>query len=278
MSWSRAVLHVDMDAFYVNVHLLDHAGDADIPLAVGGRPEERGVVTSASYEARRFGVHSAMPMAVALRLVPHLKVVPPDWSRIRECSHWVMEVLARYGPMEKMSVDEAYIDLSETAERLAGLGITTCGELAAADLDRLRAVFGREGEKMAQRARGEDDRPVEPNRGPPKSISQEWTFNRDVADAAVLRDHLEKMSAEVAEQLQKRGLVAHTVRVKFRWSDFTTFTRQRSVEVGTDEAATIFRLAEAIWRENWPAGRPMRLLGVGATSLVEGAGRQLGLL
>lgn len=349
MSWSRAILHVDMDAFYVNVHLLDHPEDSGIPLAVGGLPTERGVVTSASYEARQFGVRSAMPTAVALRHVPHLKIVPPDWPRIRESSRRVMTVLARYGPMEKMSVDEAYIDLSaaadpealareirervpaetgmpasvglatskllakvasdhqkprgctivppgqeatflaplpvrviwgigpRTAERLAQIRIATCGELAAADPDTLRAAFGREGEQMIRRARGEDDRPVMPDRGPPKSISQEWTFNRDVGDAAVLRDHLEKMSAEVAESLQKKNLLAHTIRVKFRWSDFTTFTRQRSLDVGTDEAATIFRLAEAIWRENWPDGRPMRLLGVGATGLVEREGRQLGL-
>ncbi len=85
------------------------------------------------------------------------------------------------------------------------------------------------------------------------------------------------MSLEVAEQLRKNNLVAHTIRVKFRWSDFTTFTRQRSLEVGTDDGETIFRLALAIWQENWPVGRPIRLLGVGATSLVESEGRQLGL-
>lgn len=349
MSWYRAILHVDMDAFYVNVHLLDHADDAGIPLAVGGLPEERGVVTSASYEARRFGVRSAMPMIVALRLIPTLKVVPPDWPRIKQSSRAVMDVLRRYGPLEKMSVDEAYIDLTgttapealareireqvpaetqmpasvglatskllakvasdhekprgctivppgheaefladlpvrviwgigpRTAARLSTLNITTCGQLAAADPQRLYATFGREGERMIRRARGEDNRPVEPDSGPPKSISQEWTFNRDVGDAAVLRERLASMAEEVAGQLRKSNLLAHTVRVKFRWSDFTTFTRQRSLEVGTDDASTILRLAEALWRENWPQGRPMRLLGVGATSLVEQTGRQLDL-
>ena len=349
MIWPRAVLHVDMDAFYVNVHLLDHPADAGLPLVVGGRPDERGVVTSASYEARQSGVRSAMPTAVALRLVPKLKVVPPNWPRIRECSRVVMSVLEQYGPLEKMSVDEAYIDVSDvtdpaataaeirervpaetglpasvglatsklvakvssdfnkprgltivppgeeavflapqsvraiwgigpkTAERLAALGIATCGELAAADSDGLRAAFGREADNLMRRARGEDDRPVEPERGPAKSISQEWTFNRDVADAAVLDEHLTKMAAEVAEQLRKHNLLAHTIRVKFRWSDFTTFTRQRSLEVGTDDAATITRVARAIWRENWPEGRPMRLLGVGAAGLAEGGGRQMGL-
>lgn len=349
MLWPRAVLHVDMDAFYVNVHLLDHPDDAGRPLAVGGKPDERGVVTSASYEARQSGVRSAMPMSAALRLVPQLRIVPPDWPRIRECSKQVMEMLGEYGPLEQISVDEAYIDLTgaddpagtaaairervpdetglpasvglatsklvakvasdfnkprgltivppgeeaafmapqsvrviwgigpRTEERLTALGIRTCGELAGFDMDRLRASFGRDGESLQRRARGEDERPVETDRGPAKSISQEWTFNRDVADAAVLRDYLEKMSAEVADQLTRNNLLAHTIRVKFRWSDFTTFTRQRSLPVATDDAATIFRVAHALWRENWPDGRPMRLLGVGAASLVEGESRQLGL-
>ena len=343
------VLHVDMDAFYVNVHLLDHAEDAGVPLVVGGQPDARGVVTSASYEARRHGVRSAMPTAQAVRLVPGLKIVPPDWPRIRHCSQNVMAVLEQFGPLEKMSVDEAYVEVGtwegaeavaravfdrvpsetglpcsvglatsklvakvasdfnkprgltivppgdeaaflaplparviwgigpRTAERRTALGIHTCGELAAADLARLRGAFGREAEKMIRRARGIDERAVEPDHGPPKSISQEWTFTRDVADAGVLRERLREMSAEVAAELQKHNLLAHTVRVKFRASDFTTFTRQRSLAIGIDDAATLNRLAAAIWAEHWPAGKPMRLLGVAAAGLVAGEGRQLGL-
>lgn len=344
-----AILHIDMDAFYVNVHLLDHAADAGIPLVVGGRPDARGVVTSASYEARRHGVRSAMPTAQALRLVPNLKIVPPDWPRIRQCSRDVMAVLEQFGPLEKMSVDEAYVDAGawdgaeavaravfarvpaetglpcsvglatsklvakvasdfnkprgltvvppggeaaflaplpaqviwgigpRTVERLAALRIRTCGELAAADLERLRGAFGREAEKMIRRARGIDERPVESDHGPPKSISQEWTFSRDVADADTLRERLREMAAEVAAELQKRNLLAHTVRVKFRAPDFTTFTRQRSLEIGIDDAETLYRLAAAIWAEHWPTSKPMRLLGVAAAGLVAGEGRQLGL-
>ncbi len=343
------VLHVDMDAFYVNVHLRDHPADAGVPLAVGGRPDERGVVTSASYEARRLGVHSAMPMAQAIRLAPGLRIVPPDWPRIRECSRQVMDLLAQFGPLEKMSVDEAYIDVGEwagaadvaravfdrvpaetglpcsvglaasklvakvasdfqkprgftvvppgeearflaplparviwgigprTAERLEALGVRTCGELAAADLERLRGVFGREADKMIRRARGIDERPVEPDHGPPKSISQEWTFSRDVADGDALREHLRRMATAVAADLRRHNLLAHTVRVKFRTPDFTTFTRQRSLEVGIDDAEALYRVALAIWSEHWPAGKPMRLLGVAAAGLVEGQSRQLGL-
>src|SRR5690606_2162235 len=105
-------LHLDMDAFYVNVHLLEHPEDAGLPLVVGGRPEGRGVVASASYEARRFGVRSAMPAAKALRLCPQLKFADHNWTMIKACSRQVMDLLRQVGPLEQMSVDEAYLDLS----------------------------------------------------------------------------------------------------------------------------------------------------------------------
>ncbi|MCZ7668181.1 MAG: hypothetical protein M5U34_13825 [Chloroflexi bacterium] len=116
--WPRAILHLDMDAFYVNVHLLDAPADSGIPLVVG-ETKCAGVVTSASYEAREKGVRSAMPMATAVRLCPGLKIVPPDWTRIRECSRQVMEKLHEYGPVEQISVDEAYIDLGEVDDPLS---------------------------------------------------------------------------------------------------------------------------------------------------------------
>jgi DNA polymerase-4 len=71
-------------------------------------------------------------------------------------------------------------------------------------------------------------------------------------------------------------LVAHTVKIKLRWSDFTTFTRQKSVTVGIDDADSIYRLAESLWQENWQPGRAVRLIGVGATGLKEIEQRQLG--
>ena len=92
---------------------------------------------------------------------------------------------------------------------------------------------------------------MQAERGQAKSISQERTFNTDIDDASFLHAKLESMAPKVARSLQKRNLVAHTVSVKFRWADFTTFTRQKSVEVGIDSAEAITRLAHGIFDENW---------------------------
>lgn len=346
--WPRAILHLDMDAFFVNVHLLEHPHNRGKPLAIGGRPDSRGVVSSASYEARAFGVRSAMPMSRAVRLCPQLIIASTNWDRIRACSRAVMAILREYGPVEQMSVDEAYVDLSErpdpvavademrrrvkaetdlpcsvglatsklvakvasdhdkpagftvvapeteatflaplptrallgigprTAERLAALQIRTCGELAAFDTAKLRLAFGKQAESLQRRALGIDSRDVQSERGQAKSISQERTFSADIDDPQFLRDKLASLCPTVAASLQKRKLVAHTVTVKFRWADFTTFTRQRSVAVGVDSAETIARLALAIFDEQWH-GEKLRLLGVGVSNLERAQWRQLSL-
>ncbi len=346
-TWARVVLHLDMDAFFVNVHRLDHPEDRGIPLVVGGRPESRGVVAAASYEARKFGVHSAMPTSTALRLCPELKIVGHTWSRIHSCSQQVMAILAEYGDVEQISVDEAYVNLDayadpaqmapairqrvkqetelpasvglavnklvakvasdqgkpegctivlpgeeaaflaplpvrviwgigpRTAERLKEMGIHTCGDLAIYDHGQLRKRFGKQGEEMRRRAEGIDERPVLAERGPAKSISQEWTFSRDVAGEAVLDEKLREMCAAVAESLREQELVAHTINLKLRWPDFTTITRQKTVEIGVQQEVELYRLARAIWQENWVAGQPVRLLGVGASRLEPVVGRQL---
>ena len=110
--WPRAILHLDMDAFFVNVHILENSGDKGIPLAVGGKPGQRGVIASASYEARAKGVRSAMASSKALKLCPELKLVSSNRSMIRACSANVMTILSRYGVLERMSVDEAFVDIS----------------------------------------------------------------------------------------------------------------------------------------------------------------------
>jgi DNA polymerase-4 len=105
-------MHLDMDAFFVNVHILENPGDQGIPLAVGGKPGQRGVIASASYEAREKGVRSAMASSQALKHCPELKLVSSNRQMIRSCSAKIMKILERYGTLERMSVDEAFVDLS----------------------------------------------------------------------------------------------------------------------------------------------------------------------
>jgi DNA polymerase-4 len=112
----RRIVHLDMDAFYASVEQRDDERLRGKPVAVGGRPESRGVVAAASYEARAFGVRSAMPMSRALRLCPELRIVRADFERYRRVSGQVMEILRACTPLvEPLSLDEAYLDVTENA-------------------------------------------------------------------------------------------------------------------------------------------------------------------
>ena len=109
----RQIIHADFDAFYASVEQLDNPHLRDRPVVVGGSPEDRGVVASASYEARRFGVRSAMPMRTALRLCPDAIRAPVNFSRYREVSRRVMAIFREYTPLvEPLSLDEAYLDVT----------------------------------------------------------------------------------------------------------------------------------------------------------------------
>lgn len=110
----RKIIHVDMDCFYAAVEMRDDPSLVDIPMAVGGSREQRGVISTANYVARRYGVHSAMPVAQAFKLCPHLKVLPGRMALYKEISQQIHAIFLRYTSMiEPLSLDEAYLDVTE---------------------------------------------------------------------------------------------------------------------------------------------------------------------
>ena len=340
----RAIIHLDLDAFYAAVEALEDPELAGKPVIVGARPEHRGVVASASYEARALGVHSAMPSSRALALCPDAIVVPPRHNLYRDYSRKVMAILREASPLvEQMSIDEAFLDVTRqvaaweeavevarglqrrvreevglsaslgvatnkllakvasdqdkpggltvvrpgeeeaflaplsvrvlwgvgpvTAQKLARMGVTTVGDLARLAEERLQANFGQQGQAMARQARGIDSRPVVTEHEV-KSVSQERTFSRDLANLEALEEQLRRMSEGVARRLTKSELAAGTVAIKLRYADFTTLTRQMSLAVPTDDEEVIYQAARNLLHGVWQQGRPVRLLGV--------AGRHLG--
>jgi DNA polymerase-4 len=127
----RRIIHVDMDAFYASVEQRDNPGLRGRPVAVGGEPTKRGVVAASSYEARAFGVRSAMPMSRAVRLCPSLVVVPPDFAKYRAVWQQVFALFRSVTPLvEPLSLDEAYLDVTENAWQ-EPLGVNVARRLKA---------------------------------------------------------------------------------------------------------------------------------------------------
>jgi DNA polymerase-4 len=333
-----------MDAFYASVEQRDDATLRGRPVAVGGPAAGRGVVAAASYEARVFGVRSAMPMARAVRLCPQLVVVPPDFTRYRAVSEKVMSILRECTPLvEPLSLDEAYLDVSEnlwgepfastvakrlkamilestgltasagvapnkflakiasgwkkpdgltvisperveeflqqlpvdalwgvgpvTAKKLRDAGIVRLVDVRAVKVEDLRSIVGSLAEWLQQLARGDDPRPVEPDR-PAKSASSESTYATDLTDVERMRAELAGMAHELAGWLERHALGARTVTIKVRYADFRTVTRSHTLSQPTREAGRIAAWAGELLERTEAGAKPVRLLGVGVHGLV----------
>ena len=357
MAKTRKILHLDLDAFFCAVEEQLNPELRGKAIAVGGRPDQRGVVSSASYPARKYGVRSAMPMAQALRLCPHLIVVGQTRGVYGERSRAVMAILRDTAPdVEPLSIDEAFLDSTilpdplesvarrlqkrineeldlpcslggatnkmvaktantvgkarqggdqppnaitivppgeeaaflaplpirrlwgvgeKSAETLGKLGLTTVGDLANWSEDALIRRLGKLGGDIWRRAQGIDARPVV-NAQRAKSISKEVTFAKDIDDEAALKLTLRRLSDGVGRQARKAGLAGTTVKIKLRWSDFSTLNRQMSLDHAIDLDADIYDCARKLFEQTWLAGKPVRLLGVGLSGF-DDSGRQLGL-
>jgi len=349
-----------MDAFFASIEQRDAPQLRGRPVIVGGTGT-RGVVSAASYEARRFGVHSAMSTAEARRRCPQAIYLRGDMRKYSRESKRIFEVFRRFSPaVEGVSLDEAFLDLSGTQrllgpplqvghalraavrretglavsvgiapvkmvakiasdlakpdgllevpadglrafldplpvaciwgvgpvaqQRLAGAGISSIKELVAAPLDLVRALLGDFGLHLVRLSRGQDLREVEPFREA-RSISEENTFARDVAERGTLEAALWTHAESVARRLRRSQLVARTVVLKLKLArrvvagprGYPLLTRRSTLAEPTDDGACIAR--EGIGLLHQVALDPaVRLVGVGATNLLPAHPEQLSLL
>ena len=336
------ILHIDMDAFFASVEQLDHPELKGKALVVGGH-SDRGVVAAASYEARRYGIHSAMPMFMARQRCPHLVIVPSRKGRYSEVSRSVMAILHCYSPVvEQVSIDEAYLDgagcarlfgppeamawaiktdiqkkvaltcsigvaplkfLAKIAsdmlkpdgltivtretvagfiavlpvekvpgvgknvhQRLMQMGITKLGDVIKIRPSVLVDRLGKFGHRLVDLAHGRDDSAVIPY-SPAKSISTEKTLSGDTRNRERLKQHLLAQSQEVGRQLRRRGLLARTITLKLKDTDFKQITRSVTLDRPSQSSETFYRTAADLLARQ-ALNKAVRLIGVGASALI----------
>lgn len=332
----RKIIHCDCDCFYAAIEMRDDPALVGRPLAVGGKPDSRGVVATCNYEARAFGVRSAMPTSRALRLCPELILVPPDFERYRAASRQILAIYRDYTALvEPLSLDEAYLDVSGvdrcrgsatlmaeeirariraevgitasagiapnkflakiasdwnkpdgqfvirpddvdafvlelpvsklfgvgkvTAAKLEQLGVHTCGDLRAWTQADLVARFGKFGRSLYRLCRGQDDRPVAPDR-PRKSLSVETTYATDLPDLAACERALAPVMADFERRFARLDPAppVHKAFVKIKFNDFSQTTAECLATV-----PDVARWLELLRAAHARKGRPVRLLGVG---------------
>jgi len=337
-----------MDAFYASIEQLDHPEYKGRPVIVGADPRAgkgRGVVAACSYEARKFGIRSALPISRAWKLCPQGVYVRPRMDRYVEVSHQVMDVFRRYTDLvEPLSIDEAFLDITgsvallgppdqiaqsikkdirqatgmtasvglapnkflakiasdlkkpdglvalqedgvdqflrdlpisrlwgvgpKTEARLHELGFRTIGQLALASRESLVGTLGSLGEHLYQLSHGKDDRPVVPD-WERKSVGTETTFDQDTDDRDLLLRTILELSDHVAERLRKDEYRARKVTLKLRYSNFSTHTKQHSLERLIQTGDEIAAVARQLF-SHFQLNRKIRLIGVSAGDLHRG--------
>ena len=347
LGWSgKAIGLLDLDAFFASVEKLDHPELRGKPVIVGGSAERRGVVSCASYEARRYGVHSAMPSSQARRLCPDAIWTPGHFDRYRAVSDQVMDLIREKTPrVGQVSIDEAFFDVTPgkagpdpivlcrrlqaevqalgvtcsiglgtsktvakiaserdkprgltvvmpgmeasflaplpvramsgvgtaTQAKLASLGIRTLGELARADVDEMRGIFGVMGPRLVERAAGREESTVRlsSEHEQPKSVSNERTFSHDLTDRREIEAAISHVSELCGARLRRRGLKGSCVTLKLKFDATHTHTAQCQLDDVTDNEAVFGRAARQLLDTVWHEGTPVRLVGVGVSDFSE---------
>jgi len=335
----RIILHHDMDSFFASVEVRENPDLRGKPVVVGADPKQgtgRGVVMTASYEARRFGIRSAMPISKAYVLCPDAVFLPPRVSLYAKVSADVTKTVKSLGfPTEQVSIDEAFLDLSpvgnfaaaknlgerikamiardidltcsvgigpsklvakiasdfrkpdgltvvppedvvqfltpmpvrkipgigkKAEQELLELDIKTIGELASCDIQVLLARFGRGATGLHNIALGIDESEVA-ERGGPRSVSRETTFDEDTTSPEVLAATMEELVQDVHRNLIEEGLRFRTVTVKVRYQGFVTRTKAKSFPHYIDDIGTVRRAAGLLLRDLISENK-IRLLGL----------------
>ncbi len=347
------IIHIDMDAFYASIEIRDNPNLVGKPVVVGGSVKGRGVVAAASYEARKYGVYSAMSSQVALRKCPQLVFVKGRMEHYASVSRQIRDIFFHYTSLvEPLSLDEAFLDVTGcqrllgdaltiaqsikkqirdetglvasagvapnkflakiasdcdkpdgltfvdpqnvqdfldplpisrvwgigpvTEKKFARHGVTHVQQLRALSMEVLQRDFGINGDHFYKLARGIDDRAVVPDRVA-KSVSHEKTFPLDIFDSEVLAAWLFELTDQVGRRLRRHDLFAKTVKLKFRYDDFETLVRSRSI-AATNTTQVLFDTAADLMSEiNWRQQRGVRLLGMGVSNLAAQAPVQLTL-
>jgi len=241
-------------------------------VVVGGQPGNRGVVAAASYEARVFGLRSAMPTAKAVRLCPHAVFVRPRFEHYRDGQCVIPpERAERF--IAQLPVGAFHGVGSATEARLHALGIETGADLARWGEAALVRQLGKNGSWLHRIARGIDERPVEPHHER-RSIGSETTFLADEHDRDAMLMRLRDQADEVATSLQKHQLLAGTLAIKVRYPDFTSVTRQCKLAPATDQAEDMVPLLPFLLERTEATAQGVRLLGVSVAGLIDPDTRQ----